>query len=76
MGLTIEITIPAPACPNRAADYVRDIERWTCHARGWLKAGDLRGAQEALAECSEALKSATAYIETGVEQYPQAVNCG
>ena len=66
--------------PNRASDYVADVDRWSYHAKSWLdQAADpaiseadrsalLVNAVEALAKASDAIKRAVLYICTGVEQ--------
>jgi hypothetical protein len=60
--------------PNRAHDYVCDIERWTYHARHHLKGyGNSRPARSeqamlALANALAAVNAAMEYIRTGEEQ--------
>ena len=58
--------------PNRAHDYVCDIERWTCYARAWLKgwgggAPNSEQAMEALNKAEDAVRKAMKYIRTGQE---------
>jgi len=53
--------------PNRAKDYVRDVERWAGHAKNWLTDSDPQGAMNALSNAHAAILAAMEYIRTGVE---------
>jgi hypothetical protein len=52
---------------NRMLDYVRDIERWTCHAKYHLQpnVADKQAALDALSNAQAALRIAQDAIREG-----------